>query len=281
MVSSISAALALAALGSAGAQARVVTVGSPLTGPFTQQNFSGAITLFNLTLADPKAHEASPVTGVIVRWRLLGPVGGPFRLRVLTPAGGKSYTGAGTSAPRMPTAAAQTQVFATSLPIAAGQTIAIDSNSSQDHLGGRSVSGSSYGFFAPPLADGATGAAFAPGPLEVGFNADVATNTLGKPKRNRRNGTAILPVRVPGPGKLTLSGKSVRRQRPARAAAASKLATAAGRVKLRIKPKGRARRKLNRTGRARVKVKVRYTPTGGLPGVSNVQTRKVKLLKAG
>jgi hypothetical protein len=180
----------------------------------------------------------------------------------------------------MPTGAPGTQVFATSLPIAAGQTIGIDNTSSQDHLAGRSVSGSSYGYWTPPLADGATRGAIAPGPLEVGFNADVATNTLGKLKRNRRKGTAVLRVHVPGPGTVTLRGKSVRRQRPMQPAVASKEANSAGTVKLRVKPKGKARRKLKRTGRVKVKVRVTYTPAGGLPGIPNVQTRKFKLVKA-
>ena len=36
---------------------------------------------------------------------------------------------------------------------------------------------------------------------------------IGKPKLNKRRGTAILPVRIPGPGKLILFGKGVNEKR--------------------------------------------------------------------
>jgi hypothetical protein len=107
--------------------------------------------------------------------------------------------------------------------------------------------------------------------------APVPSNqfTLGQPKLNRRKGTAKEPVTVPGPGELTLTGKGVLTQRPARASA-SRAVTAAGTVKLLVKPKGKIKRKLNSTGKARVKVTVTYAPTGGGP---NAQTKKIRLRK--
>ncbi len=273
------AALGLGLLGAGSAGAEVVTVGSPLTGTFTQQGFSDPLTLFNQTLAEPGAHATSPVTGTIVRWRLRDPVGGPYRLRVLTPVSGKTYTGAGTG-PFQAASGTGIHVLPVTLPIAAGQTIAIDNSQGGDKLGGRSVSGSSYLFYTSQLADGATGTALGPANgLEVGFNADVATDTLGRVKRNRHKGTARLSVSVPGPGTLTLRGRSVKRQRSSRRAAASRTVSAAGTVKLLVKAKGWARRKLNRTGKVKVKVKVDFRPAGGLPGASNTQTKRVKLVK--
>jgi hypothetical protein len=54
--------------------------------------------------------------------------------------------------------------------------------------------------------------------------------SFGKVKKNRKKGTATLTVIVPGPGTLTLAGKGLKPQRPARAAAlASKAVIAAGR----------------------------------------------------
>jgi hypothetical protein len=263
------AALGLGLLGAGSAGAKAVTVGSPLAGTFTEQGFSGPLTLLNRTLAEPGAWATSPLTGTIVRWRLRDPLGGPFRLRVLTPVAGKTYTGAG-SGPFQAASGAGIHVLPVSLPIAAGQTIAIDNSQGGDKLGGRSVSGSSYLFMLPQLADGATATAIGPANgLEVGFNADVATDALGRAKRNRRRGTAKLTVRLPGPGKVTLRGKALRRDRAER--------SGAGRVKLLVKPKGRLRHRLRRTGSAKVRVRVSFVPTGVPGGAANVQHRTIKL----
>jgi hypothetical protein len=92
--------------------------------------------------------------------------------------------------------------------------------------------------------------------------------TLGKPKRNKKKGTAKEPVTVPGPGTLTLAGKGVVNQ--------TKTSTAAGTVNLLVKSKGKQKKKLNKAGKVKVKVTVTYTPTGGLP---NSQSRKLILKK--
>jgi hypothetical protein len=118
------------------------------------------------------------------------------------------------------------------------------------------------------------------------FNASVDAASLtstpisnvfsfGKLNRNKHRGTAILPVNVPGPGTLSLTGKGVKTQRPG-GANASKAVAAAGTVKLLVKAKGSAKHKLNKTGKVKVKVKVTFTPTGG---ASNTQTKRIKLIK--
>jgi hypothetical protein len=99
--------------------------------------------------------------------------------------------------------------------------------------------------------------------------------SVGKVKKNRRNGTAKLTVSVPGPGALTLTGKGVVTQRPA-ASAFSRQVSAAGAVKMLVKPKGKAKRKLNRTGKVKVRVAITYTPTGGSP---NSQSKRLALRK--
>jgi len=100
--------------------------------------------------------------------------------------------------------------------------------------------------------------------------------TLGKPKLNKKKGTAIEPVTVPGPGVLALSGKNVIPQRPANTSAASRTVTAAGIVNLPIKPKGKLKKKLKRTGKAKVSLTITYTPTGGS---ANAQATAIKLKK--
>ena len=79
--------------------------------------------------------------------------------------------------------------------------------------------------------------------------------TLGKPKLNKKKGTAKLPVEVPGAGKLKLSGKSLVND----SAEPKKAST----VKLLVKPKGKLKKKLKKRGKAKVKVTVAFTPTQG------------------
>jgi hypothetical protein len=99
--------------------------------------------------------------------------------------------------------------------------------------------------------------------------------SFGKLKRNKKKGTAKLPVTVPGAGNLTLTGKGVVNQRSA-SASASRAVSAAGAVKLLVKSKGKKKRTLDRTGTVKVKAKVTYTPTGGDP---NTKSKRVKLIK--
>jgi hypothetical protein len=74
---------------------------------------------------------------------------------------------------------------------------------------------------------------------------------FGKVALNRRRGTAALAVNVPGPGKLRLTGRSVKRISSAARAARAKLA---------IKPKGALADRLRADGRATVTVRVRFAP---------------------
>jgi glycosyl hydrolase family 26/HYDIN/CFA65/VesB family protein len=78
---------------------------------------------------------------------------------------------------------------------------------------------------------------------------------IGRPMLNRRRGTARLPVTVPGPGVIRLSG-SIR---------AAVVVRAAGTVLVPIRPGGALRRLLNRRGRARLRVTVTFAPADGLP----------------
>lgn len=96
--------------------------------------------------------------------------------------------------------------------------------------------------------------------------------TLGKPKLNQRRGTAQLPVTVPAPGELALSGGGL--------AAAKAVRVAAGRaqaeVLLVIRARGAKLRKLVRTGRVAVKPTITYTPDGG---VLNTRSTKIALIR--
>lgn len=78
---------------------------------------------------------------------------------------------------------------------------------------------------------------------------------LGKLKLNRKKGTATLAVTVPGPGKLVLSGKGLKK--------VTKAAKKAGLVSLLVKAVGKAQKSLAKVGKAKLKAKVTFTPTGG------------------
>ncbi len=94
--------------------------------------------------------------------------------------------------------------------------------------------------------------------------------STGKVKRNTKKGTAKIPVTVPGPGELTLTGKQVKSQKRA----ATKPVSAAGTVNLKVKAKAKAKKRLKKKGKVKVKVTITYTPTGGTPAS---QTQRVKL----
>jgi hypothetical protein len=111
--------------------------------------------------------------------------------------------------------------------------------------------------------------------------------SFGKVKVNRANGSAVLSVKVPGPGKLSAKGEG-----PVPSAASASKAkrvklikpvtvkvAKAGTVKLRLQPTSAARGILELKQKLRVKVAVTYKPTGGaaktetLPVVLKLEAR--------
>ena len=91
---------------------------------------------------------------------------------------------------------------------------------------------------------------------------------FGGLKRDLRQGTASLAVKVPGPGNLLVRGKQIKRVRVE--------PEAAGMVSLPIRSRGEPRRALNREGKARVLASVTYTPMNGGP---NTRVKRIKLRK--
>src|SRR5512132_2724251 len=85
-------------------------------------------------------------------------------------------------------------------------------------------------------------------------------------KLDRSRGTAILGVKVPGPGRLRLRGKGVK--------SVQRHPEAAGIISLPIRPRYRTRQVLNLEGKARVQVRVTYEPTNGGP---HTKTKRIEL----
>jgi hypothetical protein len=87
-----------------------------------------------------------------------------------------------------------------------------------------------------------------------------------KPQQVTADGSAVLTVRVGGPGRVVLTGKDVTRQVTEPAAAKN--------VKLPVVARGRVAERLEDGGRARVSVQVAFTPEDG---TRKVLSRTLKL----
>ncbi len=185
------------ALLASSAQATTVTVGSPFTQPFAPTEFHTVGTLINSSLTEGDANATSPISGMIVRWRVLDASGGPFVLRVLHPLGGTTYTAVGTSAPEAPTALT-TQTFPASLPIQAGDAIGIENSAKGDKIGTIStLYGAGIYSWEPPLAYNETRAAtHVEAEREVAFNADVqpppTIASVEPPSGSIKGGTSVV-----------------------------------------------------------------------------------------
>ncbi|HYJ21556.1 MAG TPA: hypothetical protein VEW07_06000 [Solirubrobacterales bacterium] len=118
-------------------------------------------------------------------------------------------------------------------------------------------------------------------PLGPGFFKGAGKLSFGKVKLNRTNGSAILPVDVPGPGRLSAKAEGpVPVAAKAGASKAKKLrklikpvslkVTTAGTVKLRLQPTDAARGILELKQKLRVKVVVTYTPAAGSAATETV-----------
>lgn len=172
-VAAVAFACGWALLGASVAGASTVTVGSVLPLGFTSVEFGAVKTQFNTALPEKGANLASPVSGSIVRWRMQGAKGGPFRLRVLRPTGTGAFTAVGTSAPVTPSGT-DLQTFTANLPIRAGDLIGIDATNPTDEIGVAAVAGASTAFIFPPPFDGSTVAPSGTGPgFEIELSAEV------------------------------------------------------------------------------------------------------------
>lgn len=278
----------------------------PTTEDECTQNESGRGCLAVNTLV-PGRQVAAPFDGVIVRWRTrLGGMTSAqtIRIRVLRPVDAEVFKIISSGPLETIPEGAGTYTFAASLPIAAGDEVGLESESGKNIVYVADLTGANNLIFAPEgmALDGSqTGLPVFPNPgLEATFNVEVEPDcdhdgladetqdsdlsacklppppvaapsnlfTLGKPKLNKKKGTAKEPVTVPGPGEITLTGKGVK--------SSSLAASAAGTVNMPVKPNGKKKQKLNSVGSAKVTVSVTYTPTGG---VANSQSRKVVLKK--
>lgn len=151
----MAAASVWALVAATAAQANTITVGSVLPPSFVSEKVEEVDTHFNTALPEKGANLSSPVTGVIVRWRMQGAKGGPFYLRVLRPNGLGAYTAVGTSNPALPNGTGL-QTFSANVPIKTGDLLAVDPTNPTDELGIAEAAGAAYSTIFPTPFEGAT-----------------------------------------------------------------------------------------------------------------------------
>jgi hypothetical protein len=156
------------------AEAAPVTVGSLLAGEVQKANVQPGPggTFINLAFGEPAARPTSPVTGAVVSWHLLNSAG-PFRLRVLRPVSGNSYTAVASSS-LVTASGTGIQTFPAAVPIQAGDAIGLDVSAGNDISIFTGDPADVAAVWTPGIPDGATQPYFsAASELEVAFNAVV------------------------------------------------------------------------------------------------------------
>ena len=181
--------LALAALlvtlpaAAAAAPARAaVTIGSDLSAPVGDP-FSCGSGCTIATTSLPGLTVASPIDGVLVRWRARvsipsRPLSDTIELRTLRPAGGGSYTARGSDR-GTPTANGAVSTFAARLRVSRGDLIGLDLGSGEGI--GAAPSGSGIATFSPALGASETRApaSLAASGSQLLYNADIEPDADG------------------------------------------------------------------------------------------------------
>lgn len=199
----------------AGASAADVTIGSNLAGAANVNICSQGISCTYVQTSSGTPVAVSPVAGQLVRWRLkAGSLGGEVRLRVLRPTGtGYAALASSTTV----TVASDLNTFTTSLPIAAGDVVALDNASSGLYFTNSPATALPLvQYFQPAIADGTTAT---PNNqrvnLELLMNADVTPTVPGAPPPPATPTPAISKLKLkPRTFRAARSGATVARRRP-------------------------------------------------------------------
>lgn len=155
------------------------TVGSNLSGT-ADDAFGCNSTCSIVSTAFASGPGASPVDGVVVRWRIkTNGAGGPFGLRIAKPFTGDLRIGAGASALEAATVPGVNQ-FTTRLPIRVGDNIGLTITAATEasnvrYKPGIVSPGANVLYFDPQLPEGGSGTAptLVNADAEVFFNADI------------------------------------------------------------------------------------------------------------
>jgi hypothetical protein len=287
LTASLTLAIGLASAASASA---TVTIGQLLT-PNAAECSGADIDFVQPTVTSGASYVVPPGNGQkIVSWSVNAPSGAnqAMKMNLYRPVSGTTFQVVGHDGPHNLTASAK-NTFPTSIAVKPGDVLGLHKPSGVTTGCSAPVTGETGDLISPftDFADGATGT-FSSGStnFRLSISAEVASPpsndfSLGKVKKNKNKGTALLTVDVPGPGKLELSGAGVKPQRSLGGARISKEVDKAGPVTLKIKAKGKKKAKLADRGKVKVKANITFTPTGDLPGVPSTETKPLKLIDNG
>ncbi|HEX3609287.1 MAG TPA: beta-propeller fold lactonase family protein [Solirubrobacterales bacterium] len=149
-----------------------------------------------------------------------------------------------------------TYEFPVDLPIKAGDHVGLDSSQSTAY-GACQMGAYSYAF-EPPLVDAESAVPQTTGSCELLVNAVVepsATVVFGKGTVARATGKAKLALKLPGPGKLVLRGKGIKK--------VSRKIGRAGPLSLPLKISAKDRKKFENGGGLKLELSATFSPTGG------------------
>ena len=131
------------------------------------------------------------------------------------------------------------------------------------------------------LSGGSSNPSLISGPTDPCLPAAAPSNkiTVKSVTRKKKKGTAIIDVKVPGPGQAGLQNTA-----PPKTAGSAKAKiqaltlTAAGSFKLAVKPKGKTAKQLKKKGKAKTTVWVTFLPSG-VAGVESSKKLTIHLVK--
>lgn len=208
----------------------------------------------------PGLAMTAPCDGTVTRFRLNGlpKPNNHYRLRVFRKNADGSFTGTATSA-AVTIAINGVNEYATSLPIAAGEYIAVDFEDSAEEFGLRWIEAPSSGayFFNAFPADGGSAQPSGPTVISYLYNADVTCTPSNVFKVVKQKGT-VLTVKLASAGVVKVASKGAPKLlKP------SKASGGPGRVKVNLKLAAKAKQTLREKGKVRVRAKISFTPSGG------------------
>jgi hypothetical protein len=211
-VAAIGVAAAISLFGASVAQAASVTLGSPLTNALPSRPIAISATVRQTAL--PGATLVAPFNGQIKSWNVINASGG-WTLQVLHPSGGGFVSTASTHGE---TLEAGIVTFTASLPISAGDSIGLASDSASSTLGNSDATpGAAIDLYVPPLTDNsAPRGASASRNRELGFNATILSNCIVPKVKGKTVKKARSKLRAAGcKGQVRKKGgKRVSKQKP-------------------------------------------------------------------
>jgi hypothetical protein len=212
-VAAVGIAGAASLSGASAGQAATVTLGSPLTNALPGETIAISATVRQTAL--PGATLVAPFNGQIRSWSVINASGG-WTLQVLHPSGrGFVSTGSTHSGTLGPGIVA----FAARLPIRAGDSVGLASDSASSTLGTSDAApGVAFEAYVPPLTDNGTPrGSSTSGSRELGFNATIVSNCIIPKVKGRTVKKATKKLRAAGCAKGRVKrkgGRRVTKQKP-------------------------------------------------------------------